>query len=212
LEIQFPEIAEVYDYLPGDKNESMRKLIGLYRKNAEEVLAVVEEKQRNYFRDFLAGRLAPHCLVSLIGERKHLESPMQSYVVRIAGISEVALRRAFWDSKPKNEAVVKKQLAIALEAASERLRQESPSLAYSIVKTTPDFSTADNRLFVEVKHLKNAKRKTALVDQLIADREKYLEVGAHVLFLIYQDSAFIADPSELTTKICVDKVFCKVIG
>ncbi|MCH7986290.1 MAG: hypothetical protein IH847_06870, partial [Acidobacteria bacterium] len=89
---------------------------------------------------------------------------------------------------------------------------EYPTLVFSIVKTRPDFSSIDGRLYIEVKLLKDRRYATRLVDALVADREKYTTAGASVLFLVYQTSSFIADSKEFADSIIRDDVFCKVIG
>ncbi|HKZ52135.1 MAG TPA: hypothetical protein VJ085_02520 [Candidatus Acidoferrales bacterium] len=212
FEVEFPETVDFYDFLPGDKPESLRSIFALYRRNAQEVLAVLQEKQANYFRQFLSGELPPHCLLSLIGQRRHLEEPIQPYAVRIAGIAEVALRRAFAATPPESETALQDQLEVIFEAAGDKLHREYPTLVFSIVKTKPDFSTTCGKLFIETKLLKDSRRRAALLDAMLADKEKYSAAGAAVLFLVYQSAAYIADPTELTDKITGEHVFCKVIG
>lgn len=212
FEIRFPEIHDFYDYLPDDKSEALQKMFSLYRKNAEEVGQVLRRKHQDYFRQFMSGELPPHCLLSLIGMREHLQEPMRGYALRISGIAEKALRRSFAEDPPHKETAVQKQLEVVFEAAGERLRREYPTLVFSIVKTTPDFSSVEGRLFVEVKLLKDPKRQSQLVDALLADREKYTAAGASVLFLVYQTAPYIADPQEFIATLIRDGVFCKVVG
>lgn len=66
-------------------------------------------------------------------------------------------------------------------------------LQFGVVGTKPDFSNKASTLFVELKNVTAKTRVSKIVDEIIADSKKYTDLGAHVLFVVYDRRRNISD-------------------
>ncbi len=191
---KYPQLNEILNTLQISPDECAKKIYELYQNHANEVINVTTQKCREYQKDLIAGELPETCLISMLNSRHHLLNPLDEYANKIALILRSALRLIFQTRKPNNERELQDGTEAVLSAAGERLKRESPSLSYSIVRTTPDFSKMQNAsqfLFIEMKFLDNRAKLNRIITDITSRITIYRDQGALVLFVIYDTNDFI---------------------
>ena len=81
------------------------------------------------------------------------------------------------------------------KSAEQRLEREGPAIAYSLVRTIPDFSMGetDKILYIEAKLVKNGDSKRYAIKSIAESSSYYVDQGAYVLFVVYDTNRYIAD-------------------
>jgi len=195
---RYPELADVIDYigLPMSSSECAEKVYTLFKRHAGEVMQVLQAKYIENYSDFMSGRLPDSCLIAMTNRRDHLKEPLDIFTERIVTILSKGLPLIFQSEKPNSERRLQEAGEGALAAAEEKLQREAPTLSYSAVRTTPDFSKIrdfNSMLFVEFKLLKSRQRLNSVITEITSRVTVYRDQGAKVLFVVYDNDHFIAN-------------------
>lgn len=199
---KFGELMDCVTFLPGTVDQAGENIYELFKRHSEQVLSVIKEKANEYHDDFIRGKLPTSCLISMLGKGNHLRNPLEKYAKKIGRLLTRPIRLTFQSRKPQRETDVQEAGEAALAAADEKLDREAPMLCYSIVRTKPDFSTANyipnNTLFIEMKFIDKRKYRSALVNQITSRITVYRDQGAQVLFVVYDAADIISDDEKFS--------------
>jgi len=194
---KYPELMDVIPYFEGTSDDEIgEQIYKLFQRHSEEVLSVIKKKSYEYHDDYIRGKLPPTCLISMVAQLHHLQEPIGVYAQKIGGIIRRHIKIAFQRIKPKGERDIQESTEAALATANERLNRESPMLCYSLVQTKPDFSDVNNKLFIEMKFLKNRNRLNKIVTEITSRITIYRDQKAHVLFVVHDASNVIYDEEK----------------
>lgn len=196
---RFVELDEAISYIDMPSSECAEKIFELFKCHSQEVMGVLTKKYLENYLDFISGRLPENCLISMTGRLDHLLNPLDVYVEKIWEIFNSSLPLIFQSEPPTSERLLQEAGAGVLNAAGERLRREAPSLSYSSVRTTPDFSNIPNfedLLFIEFKFLNSRPRLNQIINEISGRITIYRDQGAYVLFVVYDTDRFISNDKE----------------
>lgn len=196
---RYPELTEIISYIDLPSSECAEKIYDLYKRHARDIMQVLSTKYIENYSDFISGRLPDNCLISMANRRDHLVEPLDLYITKIIDILGISLPLAFQSEKPESENILHEIGEAVLCSGQERLRREAPTLSYSSVRTTPDFSNIPNfakMLFIEFKLLKSRQRLNQIITEITSRITIYRDQGAHVLFVVYDRDRFISNDEE----------------
>lgn len=196
---KYAELDEAIIYIDLPSSESATKIFELFKCHAQEVMEVLKSKYLENYSNFMSGRLPENCLISMIGRLDHLLNPLDVYVENIREILNTSLPLIFQSKQPTSERILQEAGEGVLNAAGERLRREAPTLSYSSVRTTPDFSNIpdfENMLFIEFKFLNSRPRLNQINTEISSRITIYRDQGAYVLFVVYDTDRFIPNDEE----------------
>jgi len=114
----------------------------------------------------------------------------------IIDVHDRSLRKCFKDAPPKNEASVRDAIDALLSAANYDFKCETSQMVFSMKGFRPDLSSAALSIYVEAKLCDSKARVKQLVDEMSADLAPYKQQGNSVLFVVYDNGGFIADPRQ----------------
>lgn len=194
---RYPELIDTIPYLEGTSDDEIgKKIYDLFQRHSTEVLSVIKQKYFEYHDDYVRGKLPSSCLISMVAQLHHLKEPIGVYAQKIGGIIKRHFEIAFQRVKPEEERDIQETAEAALATANERLNRESPMLSYSLVQTKPDFSDMSNKVFVELKFIKNRSRLNKIVTEITSRITIYRDQGAQVLFVVYDAARVIYDEEK----------------
>lgn len=198
---KYPELTEVVSYLglPISSSECAENIYSLFKRHAKEVMQVLQTKYIENYAAFLSGGLPDNCLIVMANRRDHLVEPRALYAEKLIDILNKSLPQIFQSEKPTSEKQLQEAAEGVLSGAGERLRREAPTLSYSSVRTTPDFSRSsdfDNMLFIEFKLLKSRQQLNRMITEITSRVTIYREQGAYVLFVVYDNDRFITNDDQ----------------
>lgn len=194
---KYPELMDAIPYLEGFSDDEIgKKIYELFQRHSKEALSVIKQKFYEYYDDYIRGELPSTCLISMVAQLHHLQEPIGVYAQKIRGIIKRHFEIAFQRVKPKEERDIQETAEAALATANEKLNRESPMLCYSLVQTKPDFSDINNKLFIEMKFLKNRKILNKIITEITSRITIYRDQGAHVLFVVYDADRVIYDEEK----------------
>jgi 7-cyano-7-deazaguanine synthase in queuosine biosynthesis len=196
---KFSDLQDSFDALGDNAAQTGEAIYDLFQRNARQSRAVWEKQIRDKSGKIYRGEVSASSLLGLVACGSIKSPPIAGYTQKVMAIIERGLRAEYSERTPAKEREVQQSIKACLAAAEEKLHKEYPTFAYSIGAARPDFSEASNRLFIEAKLLKDSAKRTALVDQIIADIEKYSTACEGILFVIFQRPFIITDLSELTS-------------
>jgi hypothetical protein len=197
---EYTDLHDSFEGLGRSAAEVGNTIFDLFKRNAQQVKSGYEKQHRQNFNRIYRSEVSSDSLLGLIGSGSIKNPPIVTYVQRVSAVIERGLRTQYSNDSPRSESDMQRTVKANLLAADEKLRKEYPTFAYSIGAAKPDFSSPENLLFVETKLLKDTSKRTALVDQIIADIVKYSALCTAILFVIFQNTLIIADPLELTSE------------
>jgi hypothetical protein len=191
---RFPEVHRALNHMSGTADGIARQIFDLHKRHAAGIERVLSETLQSHSLDLVHGNLPDSCILSIVARKDHLKDPWQAYAIELAAILAKGIPIAFSArSKPKDEKDLQDKAHACLTSAGERLNKEHPMLQFGVVGTKPDFSNKANTLFVELKNITTKTRVSKIVDEIIADSKKYISLGAHVLFVVYDRKRNITD-------------------
>jgi len=196
---RFAELDEIISYIDMPSSECAEKIYELFKCHAQEAMGVLTAKYLENYSDFMSGGLPENCLISMTGRLDHLLNPLDVYVEKIWEIFNSSLPLIFQSEQPTSERILQEAGEGVLNAAGEGLRREAPTLSYSSVRTTPDFSNIpnfENLLFIEFKFLNSRPRLNQIVNEISGRITIYRDQGAYVLFVVYDTDRFISNDKE----------------
>jgi len=196
---KFAELDEAISYIDMTSSECAQKIFELFKRHSYEVIRVLRARYNEHYSDFLSGNLPDNCLISMTGRLDHLLNPIDDYAEKIWEILSKSLPSIFQSIKPSSEKILQGAGKGVFDAAGEKLRRESPTLSYSLVGTTPDFSNIqdfENMLFIEFKFLKTRARLNQINTEITSRITIYRDQGAYVLFVVYDTNRFISNDEE----------------
>jgi len=199
---RFPELNRALHHMSGSADDIAGRIFELYKRHAKGVEDVLSEALKAHSLDLLHGNLPDSSILSIVARKDHLKDPWQNYAIELAAILAKGLPIAFpGNSKPKNEKDLQDKAHACLTSAGDKLNKEHPMLQYGVVGTKPDFSKKDCTLFVELKNFSAKSRVSKTVDEIIADSKKYTNLGAHVLFVVYDKKRSVVDDESFISSV-----------
>jgi len=196
---KFVELDEVISYIDMPSSECAEKIFELFKRHSYEVTGVLNARYNEHSSEYLSGNLPDNCLISMTGRLDHLLNPIDEYAEKIWRILSISLPSIFQSEKPSSERRLQEAGKGVLDGAGERLHRESPTLSYSLVGTTPDFSNVpdfENLLFIEFKFLNTRPRLNQVITEITSRITIYRDQGAYVLFVVYDANRFISNDEE----------------
>jgi len=196
---KFVELDEAISYIDLPSSECAEKIFELFKRHSYEVNGVLKARYNEHSSEYLSGNLPDNCLISMTGRLDHLLNPVDEYAEKIWGILSISLPSIFQSEKPSSERRLQEAGKGVLDGAGERLCRESPTLSYSLVGTTPDFSNVpdfENLLFIEFKFLNTRPRLNQIITEITSRITIYRDQGAYVLFVVYDADRFISNDEE----------------
>lgn len=187
------EILEANRFL-GNNRQSAERLCGFLNRHgqiASDVLAAQIAKNSNRF---IAGDLAPSCMIRLVAGNQHQVDGSQRLAGAIVKCLRDGLPAACHGKPPSTESDLQSLCDGLLKAAGQRLEREFPYARWGLIGTKPDWSKEEINLWIEIKY---ARAKSAspgrISDEIATDITKYGDNRKRVLFLIYDPSRLIQD-------------------
>ncbi|HLY63322.1 MAG TPA: hypothetical protein VKV95_21470 [Terriglobia bacterium] len=194
---EYPDLQDSFDAM--DENAAMvgEAIFELFGGNAKQTRAAWEKQVAQNASKLYYGGVSADSLVNLVAQGSTKMEPIWQYAHRVMAVVERGLRNEYASRIPHKERELQQSMKAALAAAEEKLQKEYPTFSYSVGGAKPDFSDPEDTLYVEAKLLKEHSQKTALVDEIIADIEKYSSKCSGILFVIFQLGFIIQDFSDL---------------
>lgn len=194
--INYPELQECVVTLPGPTDQAAWALIDLHRRHATSVLDVIKTKMTELSDRLVNGDLPDSCLVALVAGREHLKDNCAAYARRLGRLMEHHVPKAFRSRAAADEPHLQDIAEAVLGAAQQPLRREFPLLPFGAVTTKPDFSDANDPLFVEMKYPRNRGDLRRISTEMTSRVVIYRDQGASVLFVVYDPNRTILDDQE----------------
>jgi hypothetical protein len=134
-------------------------------------------------------------LVGLIAAQEHRKTPVASFAEAIADKLGTSLPEVFQRRVPQDEKDVQDAAQAILHSADVNLDREYPQLQYAVVTgVKADFTSKDQRLFVEIKFPRPSSRTVKkIVDEITQKILQYQTNGGSALFVVYDYHRMIAD-------------------
>ena len=193
--ISYREATEAVHHLPGTTSEAAAGLYELHQRFASETLAVVERQIVRQAPKVARGEHGARGLLSLLADSRLKAVPAAVAAAEITRIMSDALPLCFQSSRPDSERELQDAMEAILKSAEQRLEREGPAVAYSLVRTIPDFAMTetDKILYIEVKLVKNRDTMRYAIKSIAESSSYYVDQGAYVLFLVYDTNRHIVD-------------------
>lgn len=189
------QVTDAIPYLPGTSAQAAEALFHLHKRAAQQTLDALEKVVSRNASRLVRGELPDSCLMQLVGSSRFRHEPCELAANRIAEILSVDIPIRFKSTDPATEAELQDAVEAALKSANEQIMRESPVVPYSVVTTTPDFSTetTSTPLFIELKLVKDANSRRYAVKSIGEASTYYVDQGAFALFIVYDTDRWIVD-------------------
>jgi hypothetical protein len=198
---RYPTVNSLTREFTCSSEETAKRIVELHKRHAGAVCVLAEAALKDHALAILRGSLPPSSLIRILAGGTNQATNWKQFVLRVGGELERGLVTAFKSRAPEKEAQVQDTAEVILNSFDEKFVCEFPMFKWGIVGTKPDFSTEDDSIFIELKLLKDRKHTAGFVDQLVADREKYLAKAKHILFVVYQCGRLIDDEVSFCSSI-----------
>jgi 7-cyano-7-deazaguanine synthase in queuosine biosynthesis len=194
------QVADAACYMEGTVSQASETLYELHRRFARQTLDVIETQLTASAPTVARGKHPPGGLLALMTDQRLNKEPAAVMAERITRVLRRDLPLRFRSGAPASERELQNAMEAALTSAEERLRREGPAVSYSVVETTPDFSSLETRgdLYVEAKLVKDRSSLRYAVKSIGQASSYYVNQGAWVLFIVYDTDRHIADDEEFS--------------
>ena len=196
--LSYREAADAVRYLPGTTSEAATAIYELHRRFAKETLAIVERHVVRQAPHIARGEHGARGLLGLLSDPRLEAIPAAVMAADIAGMLGEALPLCFQSTQPKNETELQDAIEGILNSAQHHLEREGPVVAYSLIRTKPDFSVgeADKNLYIEAKLVKGRDSMRYAIKSIGESSSYYVDQGAYALFVVYDTSRHIVNDAK----------------
>jgi 7-cyano-7-deazaguanine synthase in queuosine biosynthesis len=211
---QYPETYDAIPYLGLPDEEAFTRIVDLQSRQAQMVLNALGNLVQENAPGIVAGTVSRDSLVGIIAAQEHLKDDIAAYATRLADILSEGLPMAFQTRVPKDESEVQDVGQAVLNAAGEKLDREFPQLSYAaVVGTKADFTSKDQRLFVEFKYPRPGSRTpNKIAGEMNGKILEYTRNDANVLFIVYDHHRLIPDRTGFSAEFTQQaRVFLRII-
>jgi REase_DpnII-MboI len=129
-------------------------------------------------------------LLKIIDERIYLKPDVERLMDDLIILFRKSIPIIYQHTLPQHENDLNDKVEGLLNSESDKYYREYPGIPFALAKTIPDHSSANQRLYIESKYVKEKGRLSKLTDEIAADLVKYTP-NVNILFLIYDPNRAI---------------------
>jgi hypothetical protein len=211
---EFPEVWDAIPYLKVPEETAIKDIYELQQRQAEGVLSVMSKSIAEHSGELASGAHPQDSLIGLIASQEHRKTPVAGLAQAIAEKLEASLPEVFQSRTPQEEKDVQDAAQAILHSADAKLDREYPQLQYAVVTGfKADFTSKDQRLFVEIKFPRPPSRTVKkIVDEITQKILQYQTNGGSALFVVYDYHRMIADRQGFCAQFApYDGIFVRVL-
>lgn len=196
--LEFSQIPDAIQYMGSSAAEASSELHSLHQRWANETLSIIEKVVSEHAQTFARGEHSQYGLLELVSDRKTTQPPATIMAEEISQLFQRDLPVRFQSRPPEKEKELQDTMDAALKSAALRLRREGPSVTFSVIETTPDFSSDEPNqdLYIEAKLVKDRASLRYAVKSIGEASSYYVQQGAWVLFVVYDTDRNIVDDED----------------